>query len=765
MRGGCKRAGWALAILLPVLFYFGVLWAAGGARPIGPPQTDYYNRLVHGILKGHLYLDTPVEARLLALPNAYDFTQRQSIPHLHDASLFHGRYYIYFGVTPLALLLLPFTWLTGHDLPIGYAVWLFVAAGYALALVLFVRIQRRRFPGAGRAARGVCLLGLAFGGAQLTLLARHSLYELPIASGSACFLAALVCLERALDAPRGRGWSAAAGLCLGLAVGCRPFYLLGALLFLLPFLYREPHRFGWRELGWAAFACACVGAGLAAYNAARFGSPFEFGQRYQLSDAIEANEQHFAWRYLPYNLRVYLFAPLQWGRYFPYVHGAALPPFPRGFGGAEWSYGVIPNLPFSLFAPIGLAISWRRLRLALVAASALLWFGLMCAFFGSVGRYLGDFMPVMAIEACVGLLFLLDRTAWSARLNAALLRFAGIAAGATALIAVLLAFTLYRSVLDNSPGLFAAAAQVGNAPVGLLEKLFRAPQGPLALTATLPAQIGRPEPLVTAGWPPEDSLWVTRIDSGQVQFSVSHGSGAPLPVGSPVAVEPGRPHSFVVSLGSLYPPIEHPYFWGRSLNQIASEKRWAKVAVDDRWVVQTLDSFTEPDPPLLAIGRGTPGSPASYSGKVLGVRRAAPPWSEDTLPSRDLIVPCRLIAEWAGRVFPLVTTGRPGQGDALEIEPLTEGEARLGYDHWGKAMIWSRPFPWPMGMTVPLHIHLARRGGGDPLVVRRGAEELWRLDADAYAISPLEIYPAVNATGASACEAALPPPTETSISR
>src|SRR5207248_6297600 len=43
---------------------------------------------------------------LLALADPYD--PAQNAPYrLHDASLYHGRYYLYFGPTPVALLYLP----------------------------------------------------------------------------------------------------------------------------------------------------------------------------------------------------------------------------------------------------------------------------------------------------------------------------------------------------------------------------------------------------------------------------------------------------------------------------------------------------------------------------------------------------------------------------------------------------------------------------------------------------------------------------------
>ena len=48
---------------------------------------DYYNLLVDGFLDGHLSMKVPLEAT-------------GKLPVLMDASLYRGKYYMYFGVVP-----------------------------------------------------------------------------------------------------------------------------------------------------------------------------------------------------------------------------------------------------------------------------------------------------------------------------------------------------------------------------------------------------------------------------------------------------------------------------------------------------------------------------------------------------------------------------------------------------------------------------------------------------------------------------------------
>jgi hypothetical protein len=95
-----SRWVWIAAIVALTLAYFA--WTTASSfdeplriRPAGHPETDHFNLLSHGFLKGHLHLDGEVPAALLEAPNPYDPATRPHVPVLHDASLYRGKYYIY----------------------------------------------------------------------------------------------------------------------------------------------------------------------------------------------------------------------------------------------------------------------------------------------------------------------------------------------------------------------------------------------------------------------------------------------------------------------------------------------------------------------------------------------------------------------------------------------------------------------------------------------------------------------------------------------
>src|SRR5476651_2665636 len=125
---------WFQAVLLLVIgwFYFWTAVPEWRPRLIARSNSSYYNLLTRGFMRGHLYLDLPVDPFLATLQNPSDPGQRGG-HGAHDTSYFHGRYYIYFGVAPAVLVFLPFRLLTGSFIDDSLVVPLFACAGLGLA--------------------------------------------------------------------------------------------------------------------------------------------------------------------------------------------------------------------------------------------------------------------------------------------------------------------------------------------------------------------------------------------------------------------------------------------------------------------------------------------------------------------------------------------------------------------------------------------------------------------------------------------------------
>jgi hypothetical protein len=64
------------------------------------PYTRYYDRQADAFLAGSLSLLEKPPAELLALANPYDYHNREGLGYLWDASLYRGKYYLYWGPVP-----------------------------------------------------------------------------------------------------------------------------------------------------------------------------------------------------------------------------------------------------------------------------------------------------------------------------------------------------------------------------------------------------------------------------------------------------------------------------------------------------------------------------------------------------------------------------------------------------------------------------------------------------------------------------------------
>jgi hypothetical protein len=272
-------------------------------------------------------------AAMRALADPYDPAQNGAL-RIGDASYYKGHYYLYFGATPAALVLMPYGILAGRELSASVAIFIFCTAGFLAASAQWLAVRRRYFPGsaAWAGAAGVLMLGL--GTHVLALQRRPLIWELPIAAGYAFTMLALAAIYAALHGRRPILSMGLAGLSLGFAVGARPTCLLGAGMF-LPALWHLRRCAGDRSAWWrcglaAAVALSICVAAVLAHNHARFGEFLEFGQNYQLSGAYESKVKHFSPAYLGHNFGIYYFQWANWSRVFPFVEAV------QASGGPDW---------------------------------------------------------------------------------------------------------------------------------------------------------------------------------------------------------------------------------------------------------------------------------------------------------------------------------------------------------------------------------------------------------------------------------------------
>ena len=253
-----------------------------------------------------------------------------------DTSFYGGQYYLYFGITPVLVLFLPFHFLTGLFLPGWVAAAVFCSLGYIFSLLCLLSLWKnhdhRHSKSLGETPLGplqssfsaiLTALILGMGSFVPFLLQSPMVYEIAEAGGF-CFgmlgAFALTRISPPHTSSKSLVWSSIAGLALALAVGSRPGLLVAgipAISFLLANLFSK--RITSTQLVYFLVPYIGYGSLLAVYNYLRFGSWIEFGWHYVLND-YRLLHPVFSLQDLFVNVRDYLFLPPSVHPSFPYVN-------------------------------------------------------------------------------------------------------------------------------------------------------------------------------------------------------------------------------------------------------------------------------------------------------------------------------------------------------------------------------------------------------------------------------------------------------------
>jgi len=257
-----------------------------------PDHRDEYERITESFLQGKLYLDIEVDPRLEAMENPYDPFLRADAgaESFWDAAYYNGHYYMYFGVVPVFLAFLPFRLLTGQTLISTDAVRFFTVLYLISESFYFFWLIRTRFKKMTMGQALSLLIVFSFF-SLLYVIKLPSLYQVPVVCGMFLETWSLYFFSRAALEKRSENSAmrmACAGSLFGaLVFGCKPTIAL-ANLAVIPLVFRflkerkiSPRLIG--KMALAALPYLAVGAGLMWYNQARFGSPLEFGQGYQMT--------------------------------------------------------------------------------------------------------------------------------------------------------------------------------------------------------------------------------------------------------------------------------------------------------------------------------------------------------------------------------------------------------------------------------------------------------------------------------------------------
>lgn len=230
------RAYWWTVTILGVLFCAAVTLSARPWRILASSEwaPDYeYQWMAQALIDGHANIDYPVASAMHALDNVYDDKQRiltlraLGQTYLFDFAYYNGKYYSYFGVLPCVLFFVPYRLLTGGDLS-PWKLNLVVGMALAALAVTMVRLAFRRWmPHAPLPLQAVVgFAGVCSVQPLMYLSFKSNVYSVPISCALAFALCAVCLWIRASlldESSRAYWWLLAlGGVCVGLALGCRP---------------------------------------------------------------------------------------------------------------------------------------------------------------------------------------------------------------------------------------------------------------------------------------------------------------------------------------------------------------------------------------------------------------------------------------------------------------------------------------------------------------------------------------------------------------
>jgi hypothetical protein len=283
------KSGWFAAIGAGIAILISLWFITSGRMVSWTPNTSYFDSLANGFLAGRLsLLETPPPG-LVALPDPYTYQNRAGAGgYIWDASLYHGKYYYYWG--PVPALLAASVKLFGYIVVQDQFLVMFAIIGLAIAFaVLFNWMRKAFFP----SIPAWFVMILTFLGVLNTpvfwLVNNPTVYEVPIALGQFFLILGLFAILRGLaDEKHKEMWLVTAGLAWGASIGSRAnnvaaiAWLTGLACFYL--ILKTKTKWSWiKEIITLLLPLAIWGGGLAWYNYARFGNILETGHRYQLS--------------------------------------------------------------------------------------------------------------------------------------------------------------------------------------------------------------------------------------------------------------------------------------------------------------------------------------------------------------------------------------------------------------------------------------------------------------------------------------------------
>ena len=434
----------------------------------------YYD-LTDALKDGHFYLDIEPSEELKNMENPYDFAARyaENASFKWDYAYFDGKYYVYFGVLPVLLMYLPYNILTGSDLPNYISVYILGMVFMVGVLYLLWEIIKKWF----RQTPFVLyvLMSLVFTAAPALTYAiyKPDFYIVPVLMAMALAVFGIAFwLSAEGRTKKGKEtftpWRLCVGsVCIALTAACRPQFLIAAVFGVMLFwnrAFKTRELFSKKSIRATAAICIpfiVVGALVMIYNAARFGSPFDFGANYNLT-TNDMTQRGFVWGRTGLGIFTYLFQPVRIDALFPFLHDFDKATAYQGLtlteklmGGVIWLYPILFMGIYGIF---------RKDLFEDKRAHRMIWFGMIMTLVitvadaqmaGLLTRYYMDFVWLMMLGSVITVFALYNRAVTTSNSTLHIINVTGLLTAATIVMAFLSIFAHTEdAVVSTNPELY-----------------------------------------------------------------------------------------------------------------------------------------------------------------------------------------------------------------------------------------------------------------------------------------------------------------------
>lgn len=388
------------------------------------PHHQQYKELAKALSEGHTYVDDEPSKGLIEAENPYDtiYLQANDIEYRADYAYYNERYYVYFGIVPELMLYYPSHALLGKDLPNYLAVGFYYALFVIGIFLLINKIINRYF----KKAAFVTYILLSSFVVTCPIFAyvyfTADIYSVPIMA-ALCLTAwgFYFWLKKSESRRKLIAEYVAGSLCMALVAGCRPQMLLFSLLAVPIFwneVIKERTLFSRKSIGRTVgivLPYIFVAVIIMAYNKARFGSAFDFGATYSLTNN-DMNLRGFSISRMLLGLLSFLFQPFTIDGVFPFLHSSQIEYSYMGKIVTEYFFGgvILCNIlmwPIMLGGHFKKEIKSSKMGLFVIISLAVsLFIGLLDANqAGVLQRYTADMAFGLILVSVIIMLVLIEK--------------------------------------------------------------------------------------------------------------------------------------------------------------------------------------------------------------------------------------------------------------------------------------------------------------------------------------------------------------------